>query len=389
MSSKQEILRSRIFQDFLKSGILLLREINSLHLYKSRHKRTLLGGIMKGQSDETDEAQVSLRSCDHHMTSHDVLFEVVISLPPQPLPKRPMESVLSAFLNTTLPLPCRQMNTLNQKNKTSLTSQTGSLTGQTGSPAVGHRERRERFVKAATIGEVTTSDHKEGGGGGGKRRTSSLTDSERVLGRKAGGSVNENNESCETQTETGKCDSDCYENGVNVDAVTTATPHPDTPESLLTRISYLTQFFSSATLVSRTAIAIVYRCSLPFTQQTLTSLSLDQQQTHPLSNTLLSLGTEASRRHCPELWVTDKSTQTGVLTLVGGAIDRFLSGELGSVVKKEQNWMRMLYRLRHNLWVEGCKELDRSPREKLTAGESEERKKAAIAAFRKFLPSEL
>ena len=77
MSSKQEILRSRIFQDFLKSGILLLRQINSLHLYKSRHKRTLLGGIMKGQSDETDEAQVSPKSCDHHMTSHDVLFEVM------------------------------------------------------------------------------------------------------------------------------------------------------------------------------------------------------------------------------------------------------------------------------------------------------------------------
>ena len=316
----------------------------------------------------------------------------MISLPPQPLPKRPMESVLSAFLNTTLPLPCRQMNTLNQKNKASLTSQTGSLTGQTGSPAVGHRERRERFVKAATIGEVTSSDHKEGegGGGGGKRRTSSLTDSERVLGRKAGGRVDENNESCETQTETGKCDSDCYGNGVNMDAVSTTTSYPDAPESLLTRTrSYLIRFCSSSALVSRTAIAIVYRCSLPFTQHTLTSLSLNQQQTHPLSNTLLSLGTEASRRHCPELWVTDKSTQTGVLTLVGGAIDRFLSGELGSVVKKEQNWMRMLYRLRHNLWVEGCKELDRSPREKLTAGEREERKKAAIAAFRKFLPSEL
>ena len=59
VSSRQDILESRIFQDFLKSGVLFLREINSLHLYKSRHKRTLLGGIMKGQSDDSEEAQVS------------------------------------------------------------------------------------------------------------------------------------------------------------------------------------------------------------------------------------------------------------------------------------------------------------------------------------------
>ena len=65
MSSRQDILESRILQDFLKSGVFLLREINSLPLHKSRQKRTLLGGIMKGQSDEAEEAQV--RSHDYHV----------------------------------------------------------------------------------------------------------------------------------------------------------------------------------------------------------------------------------------------------------------------------------------------------------------------------------
>ena len=66
MSSRQDILESRIFQDFLKSGVLLLRDINSLHSYKSRQRRSLLG-MVKGHSDDSEEAQV--RSHDHHVMS--------------------------------------------------------------------------------------------------------------------------------------------------------------------------------------------------------------------------------------------------------------------------------------------------------------------------------
>jgi hypothetical protein len=358
MSSRQEILDSRIFQDFLKSGILLLREINSLHLYKSRHKKTLLGGIMKGQSDDSE-----------------------------PLPKRPMESVLSAFLNTTLPLPCRRLNTLATQNR-------APQTGQASSPVITHRKRRERLVKASTLDDSSTRGLGSEDGEEVKRRTSSLTDSERVLEKRAGGSVgidNENDDSCVEQPDSGKCVGNCHGNGVTADTVTINTQlksqAADTESFLAKTRRHLVHFVSSVVFVFRTIVTVVCQCSIPFTQHTLTSLTRSQQQTNPLSDVLLALGTEASGRHCPELWATDKSTQTALLTLVGGAIDRFLSEELQSVVKKEENWMRMLYRLRHVLWVEGCNDLDRSPRETLTEGEREERKKEAMAAFKKFLPN--
>jgi hypothetical protein len=137
----------------------------------------------------------------------------------------------------------------------------------------------------------------------------------------------------------------------------------------------------------RSAISILRQCSLPLTYHTLDSLALSQQRTNPLSDALLSLGTEASQRHCRELWATDKSTQTALLTLAGGAIDRFLSHELHEVVEREESWMRVLYRLRHTLWVDGCRGLDHSPRETLTEEEREERKRQAVAAFKKFLPN--
>ena len=280
------------------------------------------------------------------------------------------------------------MNTLPPKNR-------APQTGQAGSPVVTHRKRRERLVKASTLDEGSTRGLGSEDGEEVKRRTSSLTDSERVLEKRAGDSVgidNEDDDSCVTKPDSGKCVSNCHGNDVTVDTVTIDTQlksqAADTESFLAKTGRHLVRFVSSAVFVSRTIVTVVCQCSVPFTQHTLDSLTRSQQQTNPLSDVLLALGTEASRRHCPELWATDKSTQTALLTLVGGAIDRFLSEELHGVVKKEENWMRMLYRLRHVLWVEGSKDLDRSPRETLTEGEREERKKKAIAAFRKFLPSQ-
>lgn len=56
VSSRPEILESALFQEFLRSGVILLRKANALNPHRSR-KRTLLG-IMKGQSVEEEEAKV-------------------------------------------------------------------------------------------------------------------------------------------------------------------------------------------------------------------------------------------------------------------------------------------------------------------------------------------
>lgn len=159
----------------------------------------------------------------------------------------------------------------------------------------------------------------------------------------------------------------------------------------------LTYFHTIKTHISRlfhllctyitAARAILTHYLSPTSQDTLLSLSKDQHLLHPLSNTLLALGTEASTLYCRELWATDTATQLSLLTLVGGAMDRFLMQELKTVVYEERNWVRALYHLRHALWVEGHKELDRSPREKLSVEEQRLRKKAAADAFKKFLPS--
>ena len=247
-------------------------------------------------------------------------------------------------------------------------------------------------MKAATIGESHTHDCRSEEEGEGRRRTVSLTDSDRVSARESTAAVSESVDSCRRETFAGEFDSGCHGNGISLETVTVPTQtqsRDPASESFLARAkSHLLRFCSLAVIVIRTAVSVIRQCSISFTQRTLTSLTRSQQQRNPLGDVLLALGTEASRRHCPELWVTDRSTQTAVLTLVGGAIDRFLSTELREVVMKEESWMRALYKLRHTLWVEGGRELDRTPRETLTEGEREERKKEAIAAFRKFLPSE-
>ena len=327
---------------------------------------------------------VCYESCDCHVT-------FILSPLPQPLPKRSMESVLSSFLNTTLPLPCRNLHTT--------TTATGSRTSRskTGQTSLSdsnstHSERRKPVLtKAATIGENPSNESSREEGEE-RRRTVSLSDNDRLLMR--GADCNLPIET-ENKTENSCFFSGCHENGIasrkigqdGVNPVSTAT-HSSEELPFITKVkNRLALFVSSLLYFIRTAIPIVRRCSLPFTRDTLATLTRSQQRNNPLSDVLLALGTEASHRHCRELWATDGSTQTALLTLVGGAMDRFLSEELRIVMRKEGNWMRILYHLRHTLWVEGSKELDRSRRETLIEEEREERKRAAAMAFKKFLPS--
>ena len=155
---------------------------------------------------------------------------------------------------------------------------------------------------------------------------------------------------------------------------------------LLTTKLHLLHLYDIISRYVAMVITFLRLCSQPITPETLDTLTSAQQERDPLSNVLLSLGTEASKTHCKELWVTSHSTQLAVLTLLGGAIDRFLLHELYLVTEKEENWVRALYHLRHTLWVDGAKELVRSPREKLTEEEREERKRKAVESFKKFLP---
>ena len=304
----------------------------------------------------------------------------------QPLPKRPMESVLSSYLNTTLPLPCRNLNTpTSQSNRT--------VTGKTGLPEDGGGRRKPVLTKAATI-EENSSNELYLAVDAGRRRTVSLNDNDRELMRGA-----DENLPIESETELDlrkmtDDSSDCHGNGINFDAMETVTmatsqpqPQIDQPTTFTRIKNHICIIFSSLWYYIITAVAIVRQCSIPLTHNTLNTMIHTQQSRNPLSDVLLALATEASKRHCHELWVTDKSTQTAVLTLVGGGIDRYLSQELHVVMTKEDNWTRMLYNLRHTLWVDGSKELDRSPRDTLTEEKREERKKMAAKSFKKFLPS--
>lgn len=308
-----------------------------------------------------------------------------------------MESVLSSYLNTSLPLPCRKLN--------SATSLSSTATSKTGLPATkngsSHRDRKPVLVKAATVEESGsgmnfTEDNE-------KRRTLSLSDyDERSL---MGGA--DDNLSAESEIDCGmhklaaaQADScgGCHRNDVSCptdlqngtsDTTTISPTSPRPNKRFLTRAkNHFLRLASIIIYCIQSSITIIRQCSHPLTHHTLETLTKTQRSDNPLSDILLSLGAEVSTRHLKEVWVMDKSSQLAILTLFGGAIDRYLMQELHTVLEKEQNWMRALYHLRHTLWVGGSKELDRSSKEKLTDKEREDRKKEAINAFKKFLPSE-
>ena len=304
----------------------------------------------------------------------------------QPLPKRPMENVLSSYLNTNLPLPCRTLNTATGRG----------LTGQTGLSGNSNRQgerKKPALVKAATIGGYSSNQSNREFSEG-KQRAASQSDSDIAVTRGAGDNLPIESEHGCGKTGAGEvngCDG-CYGDSLKLchgtDTVAMTTTPPWLQNDILVKAKHhLFHFLATVWYCLCTAVAIVRQCSLPLTHHTLTTVTETQRAANPLSDVLLALGTEASQSHCRELWATDRSTQTAVLTLFGGAIDRYLTQQLHLVVKREESWTRMLYRLRHVLWIEGRGDLDHTPREILTESEREERKKMAIAAFKKFLPS--
>ena len=129
-------------------------------------------------------------------------------------------------------------------------------------------------------------------------------------------------------------------------------------------------------------VQMVWQSLKPITPETYLKLAKEQKLRTPLSNVLLSLASEASKKHCPQLWACSDSSQTAILSLAGGGMEHFLWKELHSVVYNEESWARALYHLRHTLWPEGKLKtsIGTKPNEK-------EMKRKAAEAFRKFLPS--
>lgn len=132
-------------------------------------------------------------------------------------------------------------------------------------------------------------------------------------------------------------------------------------------------------------ILIIQKGLEPHIQHKLRAMVKAERKHSPLSNALLSLGSEASSRHCPHLWACAQNTQLALLVLAGGGMERFLWRELKLVVCDEVNWTRALYSLRHTLWPGG--HFIKSPRRKLNEAELEQLKRKAADAFKKFLPS--
>ena len=132
---------------------------------------------------------------------------------------------------------------------------------------------------------------------------------------------------------------------------------------------------------------IVRRGLDPITQYSTLTIAKEQEQRIPLTNALLSLGTEASSKHCPELWACSEDTQLALLVAVGGASERYLWKELKEVVYTEENWARALYHLRHTLWPGG--EIMKASKRVVSEKERLEMKQKAADAIKNFLPSKL
>ena len=123
----------------------------------------------------------------------------------------------------------------------------------------------------------------------------------------------------------------------------------------------------------------------PYSDPNLRIVIQIEKKRSPLTNALFCLGSEASARHCPRLWVCAQNTQLSLLVLAGGGMERYLWRELRLVVCDEVNWTRALYTLRHTLWPEG--KFLKSSRKKVSEAELEQLKRKAADAFKKFLPS--
>ena len=308
-----------------------------------------------------------------------------------------MVSVISSYLNTQLPLPCRKLH-----STSSLRS--GRSTPPTSLPPPPSPIARATESHTPTHREVKDESD----------RVQSLPDFFERSKLKTGPNLTEKQESNNeiltigdvanllTETESSDTQPPCLLELPFVCRLSDTPPFTQNSPATLGRSAppcrtlislfpraktHLLRLYMFVLRYVAMTISILHLCSQPVSPLTLATLTRRQEREDPLSNVLLALGTEAARMHCEELWVTDHSTQLATLTLLGGTVDRFLFRELTTVVTCEENWVRALYHLRHTLWVDGREGRSRTDRERLTEDEREGRKREAVESFKKFLPS--
>lgn len=390
----------------------------------------------------------------------------------QPIPKHSVESVLSAYLNTHLPLPCcsfHSVHTIRPKRY-----KPSHLSGELPHTSV-LRVHNSRVIGDSQV-NVTSSLPTQS-----FKRTSSTEDPSETVSAAAnpdGGGIEEdkeasnipsvgkpphttttsntNNVTTATEPESSSCNSDQpvpiqggttsddakgSEGTGNRNPLVTGIDHrtackcpPSTPPTGTTEDMSLRlrenvtkkrggddrdceQLFSKATHLNRdtgskgsrnssfwmklggfVSLVLIYiewffslmyyvvkRGMDPITRFSTIVIVKEQERRAPLSNALFSLGTEVSKKHCPELWVCSEDIQLSLLVAVGGASERFIWKELKDVVYMEENWARALYHLRHTLWPNG--ELMKKSRRKLSEMERNLVKEKAAEAIKTFLPS--
>lgn len=339
--------------------------------------------------------------------------------PLQPVSKRPFEDVVSAYLNTHLPLPCHTFNSLYSTHTRTnvappatvpappqpLTIPLGASPSQslTSTSSIGHErefpavdESIDSYSEAAVEAIYDTPSEAP--------PKVAAANPSILLTTRQHSPVSYDDEEGQT---TGMAYPTSIPNEQHTGTTTSQvsaqqeenTPprpssHNPLPERIQTLVSflashvkhYLSYLLSHVIRLSLLVIHIIMKGLSPLSSATTIGLAQEQKEKVPLANALLVLGSEVSRKHCQELWVCGENTQLAVLILVGGGMERFLWKELKEVVYCEQNWARALYHLRHTLWPEG--KLMEGSKKKLSDQERTELKKNAAEAIKIFLPSE-
>ncbi len=149
----------------------------------------------------------------------------------------------------------------------------------------------------------------------------------------------------------------------------------------------LSSFFHSFVFYLYLLYQMVLQGASLVTNEVSSSLAEEHIQRIPLSNAILALASEVSRRHCSELWACHANIQLSLLVLVGGGMERYLWKELKELLYSSENWSRGLYHLRHTLWPQGIfmSGSSSSP----TEAQKKEAQREAAAAIKQFLPSKL
>ncbi len=147
----------------------------------------------------------------------------------------------------------------------------------------------------------------------------------------------------------------------------------------------LSRFISSFVFYLSLFYKMVLQGASPVTNEVSSSLAEEHAKRIPLSNAILALASEASRRHCPELWACHANAQLALLVLVGGGMERYMWKELKVLLNANENWCRGLYHLRHTLWPRG--KFRSSSSSSPTETQRKEARREAAGIIKQFLPS--